>query len=45
MLDTDSYMTKCMLEAIEKGISTEHIKFECECKLGFRKRNSYDNTK
>lgn len=45
MTDTDSYLLKCTLESIERGVSIESIQFECECKLGFRDYNSYDNKK
>ena len=43
MTDTDSYLLKCTLEAIADGKSTNDIQFECECKLGFRDSDSYDN--
>lgn len=34
MSDTDSYLLKCSLEAIEEGVKTENIQEECACRMG-----------
>jgi len=34
MNDTDSYLLKCTLEAIDNGVHPDKILKECECNMG-----------
>ena len=45
MNDTDSYLLKCTLEAIDNGVQTDKILKECECNLGLITCEDDDNNK
>lgn len=34
MTDTDSYLLKCTLESIGKGVPAREIQKRCECQMG-----------
>lgn len=35
MADLDSYLLKCTLESIDKGMKSDDILKNCECQMGF----------